>query len=72
MSDLQARIIELETRLAFQEDTLNELNAVIARQDHEVILLRQQVALIAKRLDDYSYSQEQGSTQASHERPPHY
>ncbi|MBE8718042.1 SlyX family protein [Cellvibrio polysaccharolyticus] len=71
-SDLQERLIELETRVAFQEDTLNELNSVITRQDQEIIRLRQQVALMAKRLDDYMYTQEQGSARPDQERPPHY
>jgi SlyX protein len=70
--DLQERMIELETRVVFQEDTLNELNSVITRQDQEIIRLRQQVALIAKRFDDYLYTQEQGSASPDQQRPPHY
>lgn len=70
--DLLERMIELETRVAFQEDTLNELNSVITRQDQEIIRLRQQVALIAKRFDDYMYTQEQGNASPDQERPPHY
>mgnify|MGYP000849066258 CR=1 FL=1 len=70
--DLQERLVELETRVAFQEDTLNDLNNVITRQDQEIIRLRQQVTLMAKRFDDYMYTQEQGNASPDQERPPHY
>ena len=33
MSDFQEQLIELQTRVAYQEDTLAQLNDVIARQD---------------------------------------
>lgn len=72
MSHDQERLVELETRVAFQEDTLNELNKVIARQDNEIIVLRQQLALIAKRFEDLLYTSEQGEADAAQERPPHY
>jgi Uncharacterized protein conserved in bacteria len=72
MNELQEQLIELETRVAFQEDTLTQLNQVVAKQDQEILTLQQQLRLLAKRLDDALYVQEQGIAKPLEERPPHY
>lgn len=72
MNELAEQMIELQTRLAFQEDTLQQLNQVVAAQDHELRQLQQQLKLLAKRFDDALYTQEQGAAKPVDERPPHY
>lgn len=73
MNDLNDRLIELETRMVFQEDTLQQLNEVVIRQDSEILTLQQQLALLAKRFDEQLYAQEQdGVGMNQDERPPHY
>lgn len=72
MSDFQEQLIELQTRVAYQEDTLVQLNDVIARQDAELIQLKQQLRLIAQRLDELSRNPAQGDGEVMDERPPHY
>ncbi len=72
MSDFQEQLIELQTRVAYQEDTLAQLNDVIARQDAELIQLKQQLRLIAQRLDELSRNPAQGDGEVTDERPPHY
>ncbi|AQT58961.1 MAG TPA: SlyX family protein [Cellvibrio sp.] len=72
MSDFQEQLIELQTRVAYQEDTLAQLNDVIARQDAELIQLKQQLRLIAQRLDELSRNPAQGDGEVMDERPPHY
>ncbi len=72
MTDLTDTLIDLQTRVAFQEDTLGELNRVVAVQDQEIRQLREQLLLLAKRLDDFLYTQEQAGTKPADERPPHY
>lgn len=37
MSAIDEQLIDLQTRMAYQEDTLNQLNDVIARQDAEIV-----------------------------------
>ena len=66
---LHARLIELETKLAFQEQTIDTLNAVVTqlqatadRLTHEVGVLKTQLrtaapSLVSDRVD---------------EKPPHY
>jgi SlyX protein len=68
----QEQMIELQTRLIFQEDTLQELNTVIARQDEELRRLQEQLRVLGKRFDDYLYSQEQKPGQSEDQKPPHY
>ena len=65
MNELQEQLIELQTRVAFQEDTLTQLNQVVAKQDQEILTLQQQLRLLAKRLDDALYQQEQGDENRS-------
>ena len=68
MDDLSARINELETRLAFQDDTVHSLSDMVARQDQQMRQLQRQVELLMQRLRD----QQQSYTEAVDQPPPHY
>ena len=73
MSDAESqRCDELESRLAFLDDTVEQLNSVIARQDRDISLLQQQLSEWIAKLADLggSASDEGGGSQ--HEIPPHY
>ncbi|UTA49080.1 SlyX family protein [Simiduia sp. 21SJ11W-1] len=65
------RVEELEIRLVFQEDMLSELNKVLARQDAELIKLREQVKSLSEKHLDLQYRVDQRG-EISDERPPHY
>ncbi|MBS7599847.1 SlyX family protein [Pseudomonas sp. RC2C2] len=65
---LEARVTELESRLAFQDDTLLALNDVLVEQQRVVERLQLQMAALLKR-----YEEMVGQYQASEEAPPpHY
>ncbi|TLM77756.1 SlyX family protein [Microbulbifer harenosus] len=68
---LAARVDELETRLAFQEDTLSQLNDVIAVQDAQLRALLGRVKDVAEKYQDLSYELQKGS-KPEDEKPPHY
>lgn len=71
--DIEERVVELETRLSFQEDTLQSLNQVITEQDKTIMQLQELVRHLAEKLSDMEYSLEQGAGKApANERPPHY
>ncbi len=72
MSDIQDQLIDLQTRVAYQEDTLEQLNQVITQQDADIVQLKQQIRILAQRLEDSLRSQVQGEEQILDERPPHY
>ncbi len=65
----ESDIIELQTRLAWQEDTLAALSEVVARQDQQISHLQQQVQALQNRLG----AGEAGEpADRANERPPHY
>jgi SlyX protein len=72
MHDITEELIDLQTRLAYQEDTINQLNNVITKQDADIVQLQQQMRLLAKRIDELSFTQDDGASDVVSERPPHY
>lgn len=72
MTDLSEELIELQIRLAYQEDTIAQLNQVVTRQDADIIQLKQQMTLFAKRLEESSAQMQESESGVASERPPHY
>lgn len=68
-TELEQRLIELETRQAFQDDTLQTLNDVLVDQQRQIDRLQHQLQVLAAR-------QEALQTQIDQEQveppPPHY
>ncbi|WGL16910.1 SlyX family protein [Microbulbifer bruguierae] len=71
VQQLCARVDELETRLAFQEDTITQLNDVIAAQDAQLRALLGRVKDMADKYQDLSYEMQKG-LKPGDEKPPHY
>jgi SlyX protein len=69
---MSQRFEELESRLAFQDYTIDQLSTVTARQDQEIRLLQQQVSELMARLDDLGSSELPEGEASQHEIPPHY
>lgn len=72
MNDFEDELIELQTRIAYQEDTISQLNQVITKQDADILQLQHQMRLLAKRIDELSFAQADGTEEITNERPPHY
>ncbi|RUO36723.1 hypothetical protein CWE13_07685 [Aliidiomarina shirensis] len=68
-SVLEQRIVDLESQLAFQEDTISELNKLVTAQSQELHRIQKHLVLVAERLQQIPESQDQA---AGDERPPHY
>ena len=69
--DQKERLDELESRLAFQDDLIESLNGVVARQDREIALLTKRLAELAEKIEEVAA----GSASAAgegFEPPPHY
>lgn len=63
------RITELETRIAYQEHTIQELNDIVYRQQQQI----DKVEVMCKHLMDRIQSlSEAASSLPANERPPHY
>ncbi len=72
MVDIEEQLIDVQTRVAYQEDTLAQLNEVITRQDAEIIQLKQQLRLLAQRIDELGRNPAALGGEIIDERPPHY
>ena len=63
-------LIELQTRISFQGDTLQQLNDVIVRQQQEIDELNRQLVVLKQSVKQIN---DQSSGSAGHEAPPpHY
>ena len=70
MSDektLSERIDALETRLTFQDETIETLNKTITAQWQQIDALTRQVAALSERLQEA-----ENNAPAANEPPPHY
>ena len=67
---LEERIIELETKMAFQDDLLNDLNDVVAEQSQTVSMLIREVYQLRQQVKNVSPSNI--AAQSEETPPPHY
>jgi len=67
---MEDRLVDLETRVAFQDDNLNELNATVVRQQREIDGLRAELEALRSKLRELALSPVGDA--ASEPPPPHY
>jgi SlyX protein len=66
---LEERVMDLESRLAFQDDTIQALNDVLVSQQNAVDRLQLQIAALLKRQEEMGGQFESFEDEAP---PPHY
>lgn len=67
--NLDERVMELESRLTFQDDTIQALNDVLVAQQNAVDRLQMQIAALLKRQEEMGGQFESFEDEAP---PPHY
>lgn len=67
---MENRLIELETRLAFQDNSLQELNAVVVRQQREIDTLTRELEMLKAQLR--TLAPDLVANRADEAPPPHY
>jgi SlyX protein len=67
--ELNAQLVELQTQLAFQEDTLQALDDVVTRQQHSIDRLLQLQQRFERQLAELGGT---GEGAPADQRPPHY
>jgi SlyX protein len=67
----EERLIEIETKIAFQEQTIKELNDVIYEQQQEIDRLGSICDALVKRVKEFS-EVVPGIDAPADEKPPHY
>lgn len=66
----EQRLIEIETKLAFQEDAVQQLHHVVCEQQKQIDRLELTCKVLMDRLKEMAL--EGGNNPAAHEKPPHY
>jgi len=67
LNEVDEKLVDLEVRLSFQEDTIDQLNDVILFQNKKIGNLERQIKMIVSKLN----SAESDET-VYDQRPPHY
>jgi len=68
IEELRARVDTLETRLAYQDETIEQLNQTITAQWKQIDALTRQIAQVSERLQET----EANASGPANEPPPHY
>jgi SlyX protein len=69
---LRDDMVELQSQMAFAENTVEALNTAIASQQLEITTLKRQLELLKQRQDEQAVDSEQNGAGPVNERPPHY
>jgi SlyX protein len=67
---MENKIIELQSKLAFQDETINKLNEVITDQQNQLDQLREEIRLLGLRIA--SVAESSNVTEEKESPPPHY
>ena len=67
---LQETIIDLQTRLSFQEGNIEEINLTVARQQSEIDLMKREIVSLKELVEDLH--DVQAHVDSAVELPPHY
>ncbi|MDX1570064.1 MAG: SlyX family protein [Xanthomonadales bacterium] len=67
---LAARIEDLEARLAFQEQAIEQLSDTVYRQEQELTALKRRVKTLSERTSEMA--ERLADAPDGHEPPPHY
>lgn len=68
---IEERLVEIETKIAFQEQTIMDLNDVVYEQHKEIQRLSSICDALMKNIKKFSEITPEGNA-PEHERPPHY
>lgn len=65
---MQDKLIELQSKLSFQELSISELNEALISQQQQIDRLRLQLQILQERLEGL----EEAEPSQQQEKPPHY
>ena len=73
ITQLREQLIDMQSQLAFHEDTVQALNDAVSQQQQEITVLRRQFELLKLRQDEQTAAaDDQSASSPAQERPPHY
>jgi SlyX protein len=75
IDELKQQVMEMQSQIAFQEDTMQTLNDALALQQQEILVLRRQLELLKLRQDEQAARaghQDESPGSPGDDLPPHY
>lgn len=72
LTELTTRLDDLETKLAFQDDTINALEQLVREQNIELQTMQRYLRLLAEKVAPLDNSDPGEPFNPADERPPHY
>ena len=69
---MEARIIDLESRIAFQEDAIQALNLTVSRQQRRLDELQDEIAALQTLIRQMAMQSSPLADPADETPPPHY
>lgn len=69
-NDLEARIVELEMKVSYQDKTIEDLNETVTSLQREVQLLERLISQVKLKLSPSSMTE--ADINVANEKPPHY
>lgn len=67
---MEERLVKLEVKIAYAEETIATLNQVVTDQDKEIALLKTRLEKLEQRLADLIALEQEGLP--ADQMPPHY
>ncbi len=67
---IEERLVNIETKIAFQEDLIEELNKIIYQQQQKLTQLEANCLSLARHIQ--SLAEAGNGSRLENERPPHY
>ena len=64
------RLVEIETKIAFQENTIQDLNDTVYNQQKQIDVINKTLELLVDQIDESSLISPRGNLKD--EKPPHY
>lgn len=71
LGHIESDIVELQTRLQFQDDLIHKLDEIIIQQSRQLEQYRHRLDLLEDRLEQLQFERRQAAT-TDDEKPPHY
>lgn len=65
------QLVELESKVAFQEDTVDSLNDIVSKQQQDILQLKQQMRSLVGELKGV-LAELDGGPGPVNQKPPHY
>ena len=65
-------LVELQTKLSFQEDLLQQLDTIVTRQQNQIDELRRELKFCTEQTSEVLATVNQMDGGEQNEKPPHY